>query len=70
MLAHKGILTKAKRFVKANQDAIILFVGAALISLFSFALGFIAAKQQEKTPLKFKQKTHYEKNSSPSYFMP
>lgn len=45
------MLAKLKQFVKIYQDDIILFVGVILISLLSFAAGFIAAKQQEKEPI-------------------
>jgi len=46
------MLTKIRYFVKKNQDDIILFIGIILISLSSFAFGFIMAKQQEKEPIK------------------
>jgi hypothetical protein len=39
------------KFLKSYQSDIILVVGVILISLLSFAMGFIVAKQQEKTPL-------------------
>jgi len=39
-------------FVKGHIDDIILLIGVVLISLLSFAMGYIFAKQQEKTPLK------------------
>lgn len=45
------MITKIKQFVKTNQADIILVVGVILISLLSFALGFIAAKTLEKTPI-------------------
>jgi len=46
------ILQKIKDFVKKYQADIILVIGVILISLFSFAMGYIVAKEQEKTPLK------------------
>jgi len=46
------MLTKIKEFVKKYQEDIILFIGVILISLFSFAIGYIVAKEQEKTPLR------------------
>lgn len=47
------MLSKIKEFVKENQDDIILVIGVFLISLLCFALGYIFAKYQQKTPLKF-----------------
>jgi len=41
-----------KEFFKANLDDIILVIGVILISLLSFAAGFIVAKYQEKEPIK------------------
>jgi len=46
------MLAKIKNFVKTYQSDIILVVGVILISLLSFAMGYIFAKQQEKTPIK------------------
>lgn len=46
------MLRKIKDFVKKYQAEIILFIGVVLISLLSFALGYIVAKQQEKEPIK------------------
>jgi len=43
---------KARTFIDRYQDDIILIIGAILISLLSFAMGYIAAKQQEKEPIK------------------
>jgi len=59
------MLTKIKRFVKENQDDIILLIGIILVSLFSFALGFIMAKEQEREPIKIEYLD--EKSSSKPY---
>jgi len=45
------MLSKIKQFVKEHQGDIILVVGVILISLLSFAMGYIVAKQQEKEPI-------------------
>ena len=45
-------LAKIRDFVKGHLDDIILLVGVILISLLSFAAGYIVAKQQEKEPLR------------------
>ena len=49
------MLSEIKEFVKSHQADIVLVVGVILISLLSFALGYILAKNQAKTPLKFEQ---------------
>ena len=46
-------LTKIKEFVKAYQTDIILVIGVILISLLSFAMGYITAKEQGKEPIRF-----------------
>jgi len=47
------MLSKIKLFVKIYQAEIVLTVGVILVSLFSFAMGYITAKQQEKQPIYF-----------------
>jgi len=59
------MLAKIKEFVKTHFDDIILLIGVILISLLSFAAGFIVAKQQEKEPLKIEYK--YEQKNPISY---
>lgn len=49
------MLSKLIQFVKEHLDDIILLVGVILISLLSFAVGYIVAKQQDKEPIKFEQ---------------
>jgi len=46
------MLAKIKQFVKIHQSDIILLIGVILISLLSFAMGYIVAKEQEKESLK------------------
>jgi len=46
------MLSRIKEFVKRYQADIILVIGVILISLFSFAMGYIVARQQTKEPLK------------------
>jgi len=48
----KELLSKISNGVKEHQADIILVIGVILISLLSFAMGYIAAKQQEKEPIK------------------
>jgi lipopolysaccharide/colanic/teichoic acid biosynthesis glycosyltransferase len=52
------MLSKIKEFVKKYQVDIILSVGVILISLLSFAIGYIVAKQQ-KEPL-FIEQTNFQ----------
>jgi uncharacterized membrane protein len=47
------IISNFLKFVKKNQQDIILLIGVILISFLSFAIGFITATQQEKQPLGF-----------------
>jgi hypothetical protein len=55
------MLAKIKEFVKTHLDDIILVIGVILISLLSFAMGYIVAKQQEKEPLRieFYESSHH-----------
>jgi hypothetical protein len=46
------MLTKIKEFVKTHQNDIVLLIGVILISLLSFAIGYIVAKQQDKEPIR------------------
>jgi len=58
------MLSKIIHFVKDHKADIILVVGVILISLLSFALGYITAKQQEKGPIKIEyQADNFEDKS-------
>lgn len=48
----KNFAIKVSNLVKDYQNDIILVIGVILISLLSFAAGFIVAKQQEKEPIR------------------
>lgn len=48
----KKLLLKISQKVKTHEDSIILLIGVILISLLSFALGYITAKTQEKEPIR------------------
>jgi hypothetical protein len=58
------MLQRIKQFVKVHQDDIILLIGVILISLLSFAAGYIVAKQQEKEPIRIE---YHGKENSISY---
>jgi len=49
------MLSNIKNFVKDHQADIILVIGVILISLLSFAMGYIMAKQGEKEPIRIEQ---------------
>lgn len=51
------MLLNIKQFVKEHQADIILLIGVILISLLSFAMGYIVARQQEKEPIKIEFQT-------------
>jgi len=53
------MLAKIRDFVKKHRANLILFLMVVLISLFSFAAGYITAKLSEKEPLKFEQVTKH-----------
>lgn len=47
------MIKRVKIFIKEKHQDIILVIGVILISLLSFALGYIMAKQQNKEPIRF-----------------
>jgi hypothetical protein len=49
------MLPKLIQFVKRYQADIILVAGVVSVCLLSFAAGYITAKYQDKTPIKFEQ---------------
>lgn len=48
------MISKIKEFVRKNQNDIILAIGVILISLLSFAIGYLVA-QQQKPALRFEE---------------
>ncbi len=57
------MLTKIIEFVKKNSEDILLFIAITLVSMFSFSLGYIIAKTEEKEPLKFETPVYKEEKS-------
>ncbi|MFA7142061.1 MAG: hypothetical protein WC157_02035 [Candidatus Paceibacterota bacterium] len=53
------ILAKIRNFVKNYEKEIVLFLAVFLISLLSFILGYIFAKENLKDPIKI-EKINYE----------
>lgn len=51
----KDTLSKISNRVKEHQSDIVLIAGVILVSLLSFAVGFIAANRQDKEPIKFEE---------------
>jgi hypothetical protein len=56
------MIPKIKRFVKENKEDILLFIAVVLVSMFSFSLGYIIAKMEEKEPLQFEQPIYIQDN--------
>ena len=50
-----AILSRIKEFVKEHEIDIILAVGVMLVSLLSFAIGYLTAKEQLKEPIQIEQ---------------
>lgn len=46
------MLTKIKSFVKTHLNDILMLIAVILISLFSFAAGYLTSSYQEKEPIK------------------
>lgn len=51
----KGLLSKISNGARAHQADTILVVGVILISLLSFAMGYIVARTYDKPPLEFEE---------------
>jgi len=52
------MLSNIKQFVKENRVDIILIIGVILISLLSFAIGYIIGKTNEKEPIEIEYEFH------------
>lgn len=55
---------RPKEFISAHLNDIILFIGVILISLLSFAIGYIVARQQAKEPIQIKESANNESFSN------
>lgn len=49
----RNVLSKISSGVKTHQDDIILLIGVIMISLLSFAAGYITRAMLEKEPIQF-----------------
>ena len=49
------ILSEIKEFVKTNEANIVLGIGVVLVSLISFAAGYLVAQEQLKVPIHIEQ---------------
>ncbi len=54
------MISKFTKFVKENLKEVVLLVVIFLATLFSFSLGYITARLEEKEPLKFEQPIYEE----------
>ena len=57
-----NILAKIIEFVKTHETDIILATGVVLISLLSFAIGYLTAKEQLREPIRIEQTSLYERS--------
>ena len=55
-----NIIARAIEFVKRHETDIMLAMGVALISLLSFAAGYLTAREQLKEPIRVEQTKAYE----------
>jgi hypothetical protein len=56
---------KIKEFIKEHWEEIILVIGVILISLLSFTIGYIVAKQEEKQPIEieYESSNHWSRDN-------
>ncbi len=54
------MIAKITKFVKDNLKDIVVLVAVFLATLFSFSLGYITAKMEEKEPLMFEEPVYQE----------
>lgn len=60
----KNLLSRFSNGVKTHREEIILIIGVILISLLSFAAGYITARLQEKEPIRFEEESSLEFSST------
>jgi len=62
----ESIFNGIRQWIKDHRDDIIILIVVILISLLSFALGFIVARQKEKEPIKIEygEKTSFSRRYS------
>jgi len=53
------MVAKIAEFVKRYEIDIILAIGVVLVSLLSFAVGYLTAKEQLKEPIRVEQVQEY-----------
>ncbi len=56
------MISEIKKFVKDNADFLLFFIVILLIITFSFSLGYIAAKMEEKESLRYEEKIQHEES--------
>jgi len=56
------MISEIKKFVKDNADFLLFFIAILLIITFSFSLGYIAAKMEEKESLRYEEKIQHEES--------
>jgi hypothetical protein len=60
---------KIKEFIKEHWEEIILVIGVILISLLSFAIGYIVAKEEQKQPIQieYESSNHWSFSNWPLF---
>ncbi|RLC33974.1 MAG: hypothetical protein DRZ76_03560 [Candidatus Nealsonbacteria bacterium] len=58
------LLPKISNAVKKHQSEIILAIGVILISLLSFATGFIVARNYDKQSLQIEENSYYRSRNN------
>lgn len=53
------MLSNLKEIVKDRKNDIIILIGIILISLLSFAIGYIMAEYQEREPIEINYEQNY-----------
>lgn len=56
------MLTDVKKIVKRHENDIIILIAVILVSLLSFALGYIIGELEEKEPINIEHIQHEQKN--------
>jgi len=56
------MLTDVKKIVKRHESDIIILIVVVLVSLLSFALGYIIGELEEKEPINIEHIQHEQEN--------
>ncbi len=65
----QDILPKLRKFVKINKADILLLIAVILACMFSFSLGYITAKMEEKESLQYEIPKYEESSLEENIFV-